>query len=151
MNCCGKNGPTLNRSRDSSRNKVVRRNLRHRNVIFRIALSPLGWVLLAGAVLWISNCYPHGYFNKEVTAFGILFLWGVWAISVLWDDIHINKARGFRIFRAIFVASLFIAGLAWLAFTRPHLRLAYLFISVVLLIVLLLWKMFKLQKKGSAA
>jgi hypothetical protein len=130
---------------------MVKRNLRQRNVIFRIALSPLGWILLAGALLWISVSYPYGYFNKEVTAFGILLLWGVWAISALWDDIRIKKGRGFRIFRLVFIASIFIAGLAWFALTRPHLRLVYLLITVVLLIVLLLWKTFKLQKNKSAA
>jgi hypothetical protein len=149
MDGCGRNGPASNRSKDSSRDKLVRRNLRQKNGIFRIALSPLGWVLLAGALLGISFYYPYGYFNKEVTAFGILLLWGVWVISGLWNDIHIKKNRGFRIFRATFVASLFIAGLATLALTRPHLRPIYLIISVALLIVLLLWKMFKPRKNGN--
>ena len=102
---------------------------------------------MAGALLGISRFYPYGYFNVEVTAFGILLFWGGWVICELWDDIHIKKDRGFRRFRFFSFIGLFIAGLVSLAFTQPHRRLVYLFIGIVLLIAFLLWNRLKRQRR----
>jgi hypothetical protein len=120
------------------------------NLIRRVPKSTLILILpviFLFALGFISQSYPYGYFNPHVIAFIVIGLWIVALIPVLWEDIHIRRDRGFRLFRfAFFLFSIF-AAVAALIHKNPHYRIFYLITIFVLLLLLLVWKMYKSKKE----
>jgi hypothetical protein len=133
---------------------MSRKSLRMSNVIRHISAGPLllflALIFLVALAL-ISSSYQYGYFNPHVISFIAVALWSVWLISVLWDDIHIKSGRIFRIFRFVFTLFLISAMMVWLVVKNPQLRIFYLLTITILLLVLLVWKMYKSKNERTIA
>ena len=106
-------------SRSSSRMPKLIRRIPKSTLIFILSVISLF------ALGFISQSYPFGYFNQHVIGFIVIGLWTVALIPSLWEDVHIKKDRGFRIFRFAFFLFLIVAAVAALIYKNPHYRLFY--------------------------